>query len=123
MNPPRKVLLVEGDAALQGLLDEWLAAEGHDVSVDRLSDERSDNQPHLVIVDLPYSREHGVELLRRVSQAHPDVPILALSSNLLASVASTGAVARALGVSGVLAKPIARAALICAVRDLTGAPA
>jgi len=123
MNLPRKILLVEGDAALQGLLEEWLASEGHDVSVDSPSERRSDNWPHLVIVDLPYSREHGVELLRRVAQAHPTAPILALSSNLLTSVASTGAVAHALGASGVLAKPISRDALIAAVRDLTGTPA
>jgi CheY-like chemotaxis protein len=59
-----------------------------------------------------------------VVQDDPDLitPVVALSSNFFARVEANGAVARALGVDAVLPKPLAREALIAAVRTLVPRP-
>lgn len=72
----------------------------------------------LVIVDVPFPRQGGLDLLRRVGNEHPNTPILALSPTFFGSIACAGAVARALGVASVLPKPVSREALISAARNL-----
>ena len=98
-----RILIVDADPALCGLLEEWLAEEGCQVV---------DHDPDLVVVDLPLSREEGASLLRQHAARHPGKPLVALSSNVFAGVETNGAVARALGVHAVLPKPLARQALI-----------
>jgi len=104
-----RILLVDADPALCGLLEEWLAQEGCRV-VDR--------DPDLVIVDLPLSREAGTRLLKEYAARHRGKPLVALSSNVFAGVNASGAVASSLGVHAVLPKPLAREALVRALRSL-----
>jgi DNA-binding response OmpR family regulator len=102
-----RVLLVDADPALRGLIEEWLADEDW-----QLVEER----PDLVLVDLPCPRENCAGVLKRVSNAHPQAPLIALSSSFFDGIESSGALARSLGVASVLPKPLARAALVSAVR-------
>src|SRR5262245_55397458 len=83
-----RVLVVNADPALRGLIEEWLAGEAC-----RFVEER----PDLVLVDLPFPREHGAAMLARIAQVHPHVPVVALSSNFFPGIESNGAIARALG--------------------------
>jgi len=55
------------------------------------------------------------DLIRRVTQNHPEEPILALSATFLSSVSCEGGCAKRLGVAGVLPKPLSRDALLAAV--------
>src|SRR5262245_34957414 len=111
MTSTARIKVVDGDPALRELIDEWLAEQGYSVVQDR---------PDLVVVDLPFSRDRGLQLLWSVAQAHAGVPMIALSSTLLSGCESCGAVARQLGVATVLAKPLTREALLAAVgRALT----
>jgi two-component system nitrogen regulation response regulator GlnG len=103
-----RVLVVDADPALAGLLEEWLSREGCTVVPER---------PDLVVVDLPFPRERGAELIERMARAHPGAPIIALSSNFFAGVEASGALARTLGVACVLAKPLTREALVNALRQ------
>jgi DNA-binding response OmpR family regulator len=103
-----RVLLVDADPALRGLIEEWLADADW-----QLVDER----PDVLLVDLPGPREGCSSLLRRVSNAHPHAPVVALSSSFFDGIESHGAVARALGVASVLPKPLTRDALVAALRD------
>jgi len=113
------VLVVDADPALLGLLEEWLGAQGLSVVEERTaSGEPLENGFDLVVVDVPFPRHCGLEALKRVAHRHPGVPILALSSSFFAGIASTGVVAQALGVAGVLPKPVGREALCAAVRKL-----
>jgi DNA-binding response OmpR family regulator len=68
-----RVLLVGADPALGELLEEWLAGEGCAAVRER---------PHLVLVDLPFPRERGAELLRQLAQAHPDAPVMPMPKPL-----------------------------------------
>lgn len=104
-----RVLLVDADPALRGLMDEWLADAGYSVVTER---------PDLVVVDLPFSCNRCLEALWRVADAHPDVPIIALSSTFFPGIESKGAVARQLGVAAVLPKPLERNALLAAMRTI-----
>lgn len=110
---PRPVLVVGADPATRGLLDEWLAAEGWSVACDAHAADCA-----LAIVDVPYPRDSGLELLRRVTAEHPGTPVLAISATFFSTVARCGPCARALGVAGVLPKPLTREALLAAVREL-----
>lgn len=111
------MLVVDMDRAVLGLLEEWLAAHGCEVAVDDGHAKRRGERFDLVLVDVPFPRRSGSDLLHRLAAAHPGVPILALSCNFSAGVSAHGAVARTLGVAGVLPKPVSRAALIAAVED------
>jgi DNA-binding response OmpR family regulator len=119
--PPR-ILAVDTDRALLGLLEEWLGVGGcvvvseHDHAT-HAADGRH-NRFTLVIVDAPHPRRGGIELLQRIAAEHPATPIVALSSTFFPGIDSTGGVARTLGVACVLPKPVARESLIAAVQSL-----
>jgi DNA-binding response OmpR family regulator len=108
------ISVVNADRATLGLLREWLGEAGYRV-VD--GDEQTE-QAALTIVDVPFTRRGGLELLQRVSVQDPAVPVLALSATFFSNVRCGGDCARVLGVAGVLPKPLARAALLEAVDGL-----
>jgi CheY-like chemotaxis protein len=68
-----RVLLVDADPALAELLEEWLGAEGCAAVEER---------PDLVLVDLPFPRERRLEVLKRLGDAHPDAPVIAMPKPL-----------------------------------------
>jgi CheY-like chemotaxis protein len=111
------VRLVDADSAWRELLEHWLQAMGCTVLPD---DENNLSLVHgavdLVIVDVPFPRQGGVDLVRRIAAQHPATPILALSTNFFSGIECNGPVARALGVECVLPKPATREALAAAVR-------
>lgn len=113
----RRVLVVDADPALLGLLEEWLSGQGLSVVADG-TDEAAADGFDLAVVDVPFPRHGGLCRLRRVAESYPGVPILALSSNFFAGIASTGMAARTLGVAGALPKPLSREALLAAVGKL-----
>jgi CheY-like chemotaxis protein len=112
-----KILVVDADPALLGLLGEWLVDLG-EVSARRGDSETCD----LLVVDVPYPRQGEGNPLRRLADTHPGTPVLALSPTFFAGIDTHGAVARALGVAGVLPKPVRREALVAAVRHLLPNP-
>lgn len=111
-----RVLVVDADRALLGLIEEWLNAEGCVVVAQGDADSHEAERFDLVIVDVPFPRDGGVDSVSRLSKRHPMTPILALSSTFFARIECCGPVARALGVACVLPKPVSRQALIDAVR-------
>ena len=108
-----RVLVADADCALYGLLEEWLAGEGFELSGACAPDEPARDGYDLIVVDVPFPRE-GVEMLRRLGREHPGTPIVALSAAFFPSVEASGALARELGVAAVLPKPVTREALISA---------
>lgn len=112
----RRVLVVEADGPLIGLLQTQLEAEGCLVSAESAA---GPGEPaDLIVVDLPYPRQGGVDLIRRIASRRPMTPILALSSTFFAGIECWGPVARELGVDCVLPKPASCEALARAVRRL-----
>jgi len=113
-----RVGVVDADRALLGLLDGWLAEEGLRVVDARVGGALLHDYFDLIIVDVPYPRQGGTSVLKRIAIEHPRTPILALSSTFFSGVECNGPVAQALGVASVLAKPVKRDALVAAVRNL-----
>lgn len=109
--PAPRVLVLGTDAATFGLLAEWLAADGWQVDA-----QAQGAAPALAVIDVPYARDGCAEQVRAIARAHPGTPLLALSPTLFGSVLCDGDCARKLGVAGVLPKPLAREALLAAVR-------
>ena len=113
-----RVLVVDADEALFDLIEEWLAPAGHRVVAQNAANARAKGGVDLIVVDVPFPRQGGLGRLQRIALEHPGTPMLALSSTFFPGVGSNGAVARALGVAGVLPKPVKREALVAAVEEL-----
>jgi CheY-like chemotaxis protein len=114
--PAPRVLVVDADCALFGLLAEWLGAEGCEVVQAAGDDAGAAERFDLVIVDVPFPRQGGVDLTARIMKRHPMTPILAMSSTFFGRIECCGPVARALGVACVLPTPLSRQALVDAAR-------
>ena len=119
---PHPVLVVDADAALRGLLEEWMGACGCELTYACTGGDRVPGGFDLMIVDVAFPRQDGPALLRRLSEEHPGTPIVALSPTFFGSVARAGALARTLGAARVLPKPVSREALLAAARQLLATP-
>jgi len=108
--------LVDTDATQRDLLGQWLATLGCSVVPEPAAGGEPPPDADLVIVDVPFPRQGGVDLVRRIAAQHPTTPILALSTNFFSGIECCGPVARTLGVDCVLPKPATREALATAVR-------
>lgn len=109
------IRIVDVDRATLVLLQEWLDSAGFEVASGRDSDGNRERRAVLTIVDVPFTRHGAPEVIKRVTAQYPGTPILALSPTFFSNVACGGGCARALGVAGVLPKPVARDALLNAV--------
>lgn len=120
------VLVIDADADLAGLIEQWLKPESlqvrmapHPSSGARLGI-ADDVSFVLVIVDLPFPSRPHVDALRAQLGPEGHAPILVLSTTVFASVDCCGPAARSLGADGLLAKPTTGDALRRAVRSLIG---
>jgi CheY-like chemotaxis protein len=117
-----QVMVVDADHALFELIAEWFASAGHRVVAESGAGEPASGRPDVIVVDIPFPRQGGIDVLRRVGLEHPGVPVLALSSTFFGGIGSNGAIASMLGVAGVLPKPVKEDALVTAVRRLLNSP-
>ena len=107
------VMLVDVEPALSAMVAEWLEPCGWRVTATS-GDEAPGHPADLLIVDVPFPRQERIAR-QRFGAVHAATPIVVMSSTFFAGVASNGAVARQLGVAGVLAKPLQRDCLVAAV--------
>lgn len=110
------VLLVDVDAALTGLVAEWLASLGIEAREER--DAVPGARYDLLIVDIPFPRRDGAQRIARVVQEHPDTPVIAISAAFFRGVVCCGMITGKLGVAGVLPKPVPRADFLDLVQRL-----
>jgi len=116
----RRILVADADCALYGLLKEWFAGTDFVVSGTCEPGDRAQDGYDLIVVDVPFPREGGHDVVKALAREHPDTPIVALSSSFLPGIEACGAVARDLGAAGVLPKPLKCEALMGAVRKILG---
>jgi DNA-binding response OmpR family regulator len=112
----QRILIVEPDEQILGLLERWLGEAGYAVAVASSPSQLQAPQngpPHLFIVDVPdpLGAEKIVESVRQVHAG----AILLLSARFRQGTGSSSAVARQLGVRNVLPKPFTRDELLSAV--------
>lgn len=113
-----RICVIDADNDWRLLLEQWLRAMGCEVVANPGIDAAAAPAVDLVIVDLPFPRQGGVDLVKRISSRHPATPIVALSTNFFSRIECCGPVARDLGVDCVLPKPATREAIAAAVRRL-----
>ena len=78
-----RILVIDDEPPIRKLLGMGLASQGYEVLEapnGRAALELLGQKPALVILDLGLPDVDGLELLRRIRQAHEDVPIVVLSS-------------------------------------------
>jgi len=122
-----KIVIYEENDLMRALLEEWLSEAGYGVhaaaSHDQHSSHPADGRPaDLVIVSLYMPKQGGVQLVREIQAMHPGAPLIAISGQFLPGLSSGGAIAQALGVQQVIAKPLTRSDLLAAVRAIIGMP-
>ena len=109
------IRVIDADRATLDLLHEWLSSAGFATEG---GDHAGPARPAVLIIDVPFTRHGGHEVIQRVAAQYPGIPILALSPTFFSNVKCGGNCARSLGVAGVLPKPVARDALLDAIRGL-----
>ena len=113
---PFRVCVIDADDLWRALLEQWLQGMGCEVVPPPADTNDPPPAVDLVIVDLPFPRQGGVDSVKRITSRHPATPIVALSSNFFSRIECCGPVARSLGVDCVLPKPATREAIAAAVR-------
>jgi DNA-binding response OmpR family regulator len=114
----RRVLVVEPDDLILGLLERWLGEAGYTVLLQ--SSQTPAGESQLVIIDVPDPLGAG-KIIQSVRETHAG-PILLLSARFRRGTGSSNSVAQQLGVSGVLPKPFTSAELLSAVSESIGNP-
>jgi DNA-binding response OmpR family regulator len=114
-----RILVIEPDDLILGLIERWLGEAGYTVVVVEVSRglpravERE--EPHLIIIDVPTPRSAG-KTIKSIRDVYAS-PILLLSARFRRGIASSSVMARQLGVRKVLPKPFTRGELLSAVAE------
>jgi DNA-binding response OmpR family regulator len=110
----QRILVVEPDDQILGLLKRWLGEAGYAV----VESAGNGGDADLVIMDVPDPL--GAEkIIESILQVHAGA-ILLLSARFRQGMGSSGSVARQLGVRNVLPKPFTRDELLSAVAESLG---
>ena len=121
---PTKVLVVEDDPSVRGLLDTLLSAEGYDVvtASDGLAGlvKVASARPALVLLDLMMPDLGGVRVLEELREdpALRGTPVLVVTGK----VDAVPGMRDLLGDDNVFVKPFAVAELLARVDEVTGGP-
>jgi DNA-binding response OmpR family regulator len=119
-----KVLVVEDDPSVRGLLQTLLSAEGYDVvtASDGLAGlvKATSSHPALVLLDLMMPDLGGVRVLEemRDDPELADIPVVVVTGK----VDAVPGMRAVLGDDNVFVKPFAVAELLARVADVTGGP-
>jgi DNA-binding response OmpR family regulator len=116
------IVIYEGNDLMRGLLEEWLSEAGYGVHAAASHDRQNGRLADLVIVSVSMPKHAGAQLVREIQARHPGTPLIAISGQFLPGLSANGAIAQALGVQQVIAKPLTRLDLLGAVRAIIGAP-
>jgi CheY-like chemotaxis protein len=117
-----KIVIYEENDLMRALLEEWLSEAGYRVHAAASHDLHGGRLADLVIVSVYMPKQAGAQLMREIQAMHPGTPLIAISGQFLPGLSANGAIAQALGVQQVIAKPLTRTDLLGAVRAIIGAP-
>ena len=119
MQQKGRILVVEPNDLILGLLERWLGEAGYTVVVGTSQSLApavgEEGEPELVIIDVPTPRS-AEKTIKSVREVHAS-PILLLSARFRRGTGSSISVARQLGVRNVLPKPFTRDELLSAVSE------
>jgi len=113
-----QILLMEDDAVMSALVEEWLASAGFEVTSFADAPVPSFPSPslvHAILFSTVNLRGPGALRLDSLCQKYPGVPVVVLSGQQPHSLVSGSGNVGALGVTAVLAKPFTKSELLAAV--------
>jgi len=114
----RRVLVVESDRLIRGLIVEWLELSGDEAVCvsDPAAAGASAGRYDLVLVDLPAPLPAAHRTVEQLKRSRPATPIVAMSADVTASGrAAHQTLAQELGAAALLVKPFTRKALLAAL--------
>ena len=120
--PRSKLLVIDDDPAVRGLLRQILTGAGYAVleaGDGKIGMRQIEREPvDLVITDLVMPEQEGLETVKRLRVERPELPVIAISGAFGGSFLNT---ARRFGATAALPKPIDPEALLRAVREALAA--
>jgi DNA-binding NtrC family response regulator len=118
----KRVLVIDDEPEVLQAIAEVLRLSGFEVltcpSGNGASELISEHSIDLLITDLVMPEEDGIQLIRRVKKAHPQLKVIAMSGVFGVEVLEA---ARRLGASATLAKPMRVTELLDCIRGIEGA--
>lgn len=117
-----RILLIDDDADMRGMLRETLAHFGHTVIEACDGKEGLDLFPRaaadLVITDIVMPEKEGIAVMLELRKKRPPVKIIAISGGGRGSAAHYLHIAKQLGAARILAKPFPNETLMAAVDEV-----
>ena len=118
-----KILVIDDEDQLRDLLQKLLTREGHEICIAHDGEEGVANfhqfNPDLVITDIIMPKKDGIEVIIELIQAHPKLPIIAISGGRRAVTAGFNLdSAHMLGVRASLLKPFTHRQLLNVIEDI-----
>lgn len=114
------VAIYEPDDLMCRLLHEWLTGAGY--TVYNANEAGPEVRLNLVIASISTTEVARRVLIPRLRREHPEASLIALCSRARSGLSCDGALARALGVERVMAKPLRREELLMTLAALVGPP-
>ena len=115
-----RILLIDDDEQLRGMMIQMLTADGHQVSVavdgaEGLAMITATN-PELILTDVLMPKMDGIEMIMELQKIHLNIPIIAMSGGRRAVSAEFNLESATLvGVKATLSKPFTRSELRVAI--------
>lgn len=114
-----KIGLVDDSVILRGAIKNVLESSGYEVPIEAGSSAELFQkllfvEPELLLLDVFFPTENGLDILARVRKQYPDIKVLMVTGLKQASISEE---AKRLGASGVLYKPFDTNDLLQAVKQ------
>lgn len=114
-----RILLIEDDAAIRGLLVRMLTAAGHEVAASTNGAEGlaawRERGADLVLTDMQMPEMNGIEVILQLRAFAPTVPVIAMSGGDRSRDLDLLGDAQLLGAVGLLQKPFTGESLMAAI--------
>jgi len=118
------ILIVEDDALVRTLLDQFLTSKGYTVTLASNGREGlssiQQKRPDLMITDMIMPEMDGMELIEIVHKADPDLPIISMSGGMRDVPLNILPLAQQIGSYRSFQKPVSLVNLLCATKELLG---
>jgi len=116
----KRILIIEHDDLIRGLLDEWLGAAGYHTRHAQACEADSGGEADLVIIDFFMPKLGCQGALAKLKAAQPKAKVIAISAQFRSGHRCSTEVARQLNVFKALSKPFSRTDLLAAVEAAIG---